>query len=45
VVDGKFGELAEGEQVRYAATEGEKGLQATTVHPTAKQGAAPSGGT
>jgi len=45
VVDGKFGELAEGEQVRFAATEGEKGLQATTVHPTAKQGAAPSGGT
>ncbi|MDH5557242.1 MAG: HPF/RaiA family ribosome-associated protein [Alphaproteobacteria bacterium] len=33
VVDGKFDELEEGGQVRFAATQGEKGLQATTVHP------------
>lgn len=32
VVDGKFDNLSEGDQVRFAATEGEKGLQATTVH-------------
>ncbi len=38
VVDGKFDDLREGEQVRYVATAGEKGLQATTVHPTSRQG-------
>lgn len=43
VVDGKFGELKEGEQVRFVATEGEKGLQATTVHPMTKQGAPVAG--
>ena len=36
VVDGKFDDLEEGGQVRFAATEGEKGLQATTVHAPAK---------
>lgn len=36
VVDDKFDELTEGKQVRFAATQGEKGLQATTVHPPAK---------
>lgn len=35
VVDGKFDGLEEGGQVRFAATQGEKGLQATTVHPAA----------
>lgn len=38
VVDGKFDDLREGEQVRFVATAGEKGLQATTVHPTSRQG-------
>jgi ribosomal subunit interface protein len=38
VVDDKFDELSEGAQVRFVATEGEKGLQATTVHPTTRQG-------
>lgn len=36
VVDDKFDTLEEGGQVRYAATQGEKGLQATTVHPPTK---------
>jgi len=36
VVDEKFDELKEGGQVRFAATQGEKGLQATTVHPPSK---------
>ena len=36
VVDGRFDDLQEGEQVRFAATQGEKGLQATTVHPPAR---------
>lgn len=36
VVDDKFDALEEGRQVRFAATQGEKGLQATTVHPPAK---------
>lgn len=37
VVDGQFDRLEEGAEVRFAATEGEKGLQATTVHPLGKQ--------
>ena len=37
VVDGNFDHLAEGAEVRFAATEGEKGLQATTVHVVGKQ--------
>lgn len=37
VVEGNFDDLRKGEKVRFMATEGEKGLQATTVHPTAKQ--------
>ena len=37
VVDGRFDQLAEGAEVRFAATEGEKGLQATTVHVVGKQ--------
>lgn len=36
VADDKFDQLKEGGQVRFAATQGEKGLQATTVHPPAK---------
>ena len=37
VVDGHFDNLMEGVEVRFAATEGEKGLQATTVHVLGKQ--------
>lgn len=37
VVDGKFDDLEEGSEVRFSATEGENGLQATTVHPIGKQ--------
>lgn len=33
VVDGSFDDMKEGDQVRFVATAGEKGLQATTVHP------------
>jgi len=36
VVGGHFDELQEGDLVRFSAVEGEKGLQATTVHPLAK---------
>jgi ribosomal subunit interface protein len=39
VVDGRFAELGEGVQVRYSATDGEKGLQATTVYATGKTSA------
>ncbi|MCK5275084.1 MAG: ribosome-associated translation inhibitor RaiA [Alphaproteobacteria bacterium] len=35
VVDDKFDDLEEGGQVRFSATQGEKGLQATTVHAAA----------
>lgn len=38
VADGNFDDLREGGKVRFLATEGEKGLHATTVHPTARQG-------
>jgi len=37
VIDGRFDQLEEGAEVRYAVTEGEKGLQATTVHVIGKQ--------
>lgn len=44
VVDGRFDELEEGGQVRFSATEGEKGLQATTVYSSGKTSAAAAGG-
>ncbi len=37
VVDGQFDRLEEGAEVRFATTQGEKGLQATTVHVIGKQ--------
>lgn len=37
VVGGRFDQLEEGSEVRFAATQGEKGLQATTVHIVGKQ--------
>lgn len=37
VVDGRFDQITEGAEVRFAATEGEKGLQATSVHVIGKQ--------
>lgn len=37
VVDGRFDQLEEGVAVRFAAAQGEKGLQATTVHIVGKQ--------
>ena len=36
VLHGAFDELQPGEEVRYAAEEGENGLQATTVAPTSR---------
>lgn len=44
VVDDKFDDLKEGEQVRFVATQGEKGLQASTVHIVTKQGMPPPAG-
>ena len=37
VVDAEFDQLEEGAEVRFSAAQGEKGLQATTVHVVGKQ--------